>query len=169
MDTYSSINWFVTLWNAFQPLSSPYMKTKSVNLWSSINKYKCHLAVNKLQWSQLSGCWKAKIFWNYIAWDCIPLRYSFVHKASCCGCLFISFLYISLFRRFNDILLKCRLQKRGTGGVDTASNDGTFDISNLDRLGKSEVDLVQLVIDGVDLLVEMEKKLEKGKLVYTCI
>lgn len=65
--------------------------------------------------------------------------------------------------RFDEILLKCRLQKRGTGGVDTASNDGTFDISNLDRLGKSEVELVQLVIDGVDLLVEMEKCLEKGK------
>jgi len=64
--------------------------------------------------------------------------------------------------RFDEILLKCRLQKRGTGGVDTASNDGTFDISNLDRLGKSEVELVQLVIDGVDLLVEMEKCLEKG-------
>ena len=63
---------------------------------------------------------------------------------------------------FSDVLLKCRLQKRGTGGVDTASSDGTFDISNLDRLGKSEVELVQLVIDGVDLLVKMEKCLEKG-------
>ena len=49
--------------------------------------------------------------------------------------------------------------------MDTASNDGTFDISNLDRLGKSEVELVQLVIDGVDLLVEMEKRLEKGNVV----
>ncbi len=32
-----------------------------------------------------------------------------------------------------------RLQKRGTGGVDTAAVGDTFDISNLDRLGKSEV------------------------------
>ena len=47
------------------------------------------------------------------------------------------------------------------GGVDTASTDGTFDISNSDRLGKSEVELMQLVIDGVTKLVEMEKKLEK--------
>ncbi|XP_010185277.1 PREDICTED: creatine kinase U-type, mitochondrial-like, partial [Mesitornis unicolor] len=31
-----------------------------------------------------------------------------------------------------------RLQKRGTGGVDTASTGSVFDISNLDRLGKSE-------------------------------
>nr|CAB3231446.1 creatine kinase U-type, mitochondrial-like [Phallusia mammillata] len=63
--------------------------------------------------------------------------------------------------RFNDILEKLRLQKRGTGGVDTAAVGGTFDISNLDRLGKSEVELVQQVIDGVSLLVDMEKKLEK--------
>ena len=41
--------------------------------------------------------------------------------------------------RFADMLLKLRLQKRGTGGVDTAAVGGTFDISNLDRLGRSEV------------------------------
>lgn len=38
-----------------------------------------------------------------------------------------------------QVLAALRLQKRGTGGVDTASTDGTFDISNLDRLGSSEV------------------------------
>lgn len=42
-------------------------------------------------------------------------------------------------KRFSDILQKLRLQKRGTGGVDTAAVGGTFDISNLDRLGQSEV------------------------------
>merc|ERR1719369_2096664 len=31
---------------------------------------------------------------------------------------------------FDALLGKLRLQKRGTGGVDTASTDGTFDISN---------------------------------------
>lgn len=41
------------------------------------------------------------------------------------------------------------------GGVDTASTDGTFDISNLDRLGSSEVDQVQVVVDGVELLVKV--------------
>uniref|UniRef100_H2ZCP3 Creatine kinase M-type n=1 Tax=Ciona savignyi TaxID=51511 RepID=H2ZCP3_CIOSA len=62
-------------------------------------------------------------------------------------------------KRFNSILESLRLQKRGTGGVDTASSDGTFDISNLDRLGSSEVEQVQCVVDGVELLVQMEKKL----------
>lgn len=41
--------------------------------------------------------------------------------------------------RFSKILENLRLQKRGTGGVDTAATGSTFDISNLDRLGKSEV------------------------------
>lgn len=50
-----------------------------------------------------------------------------------------------------------------SGGVDTAAVGGTFDISNADRLGFSEVELVQMVVDGVKLLVEMEKKLEKGQ------
>ncbi|XP_037602977.1 creatine kinase, brain a isoform X2 [Sebastes umbrosus] len=65
--------------------------------------------------------------------------------------------------KFEDVLKKLRLQKRGTGGVDTAAVGGVFDISNADRLGFSEVALVQMVVDGVKLLVEMEKKLEKGQ------
>lgn len=65
--------------------------------------------------------------------------------------------------RLDSILKKLRLQKRGTGGVDTASVGGTYDISNADRLGYSEVEQVQGVIDGVTLLIDMEKKLEKGQ------
>ncbi|CAD5124308.1 DgyrCDS12597 [Dimorphilus gyrociliatus] len=65
--------------------------------------------------------------------------------------------------RFSQVLKNLRLQKRGTGGVDTAAVGGTFDISNADRLGKSEVELVQSVIDGLDLLIQMEKRLESGK------
>ncbi|MEQ2161582.1 hypothetical protein GOODEAATRI_010933, partial [Goodea atripinnis] len=49
------------------------------------------------------------------------------------------------------------------GGVDTAAVGGVFDISNADRLGFSEVELVQMVVDGVKLLVDMEKRLEKGQ------
>lgn len=64
--------------------------------------------------------------------------------------------------RFDDVLRALRLQKRGTGGVDTASDDGVFDVSNLDRLGSSEVELVQKVVDGVKLLVQMEKMLMNG-------
>uniref|UniRef100_A0A8C6WQK0 Creatine kinase S-type, mitochondrial n=1 Tax=Neogobius melanostomus TaxID=47308 RepID=A0A8C6WQK0_9GOBI len=65
--------------------------------------------------------------------------------------------------RFSKLLNNLRLQKRGTGGVDTAATGDTFDISNNDRLGKSEVELVQLLIDGVNYLIDCEKKLEKGQ------
>uniref|UniRef100_A0A6Q2XQA2 Creatine kinase S-type, mitochondrial n=1 Tax=Esox lucius TaxID=8010 RepID=A0A6Q2XQA2_ESOLU len=70
---------------------------------------------------------------------------------------------LSRDNRFGKILENLRLQKRGTGGVDTAATGDTFDISNNDRLGKSEVELVQLVIDGVNYLIECEKKLERGQ------
>ncbi|KAM7376396.1 hypothetical protein PAMP_006132 [Pampus punctatissimus] len=70
---------------------------------------------------------------------------------------------MSKHAKFEEILKRLRLQKRGTGGVDTAAVGGVFDISNADRLGFSEVELVQMVVDGVKLLVEMEKKLEKGQ------
>jgi len=50
-----------------------------------------------------------------------------------------------------------------SGGVDTAAVGSTFDISNSDRLGFSEVELVQSVIDGVNLLINIEKRLEKNK------
>ncbi|XP_078516367.1 creatine kinase B-type [Lissotriton helveticus] len=65
--------------------------------------------------------------------------------------------------KFGEVLKRLRLQKRGTGGVDTAAVGGVFDVSNADRLGFSEVELVQMVVDGVKLLIEMEKNLEKGQ------
>ncbi|NXG55658.1 KCRB kinase, partial [Hemiprocne comata] len=65
--------------------------------------------------------------------------------------------------KFGEVLKRLRLQKRGTGGVDTAAVGGVFDVSNADRLGFSEVELVQMVVDGVKLLIEMEKCLENGQ------
>ena len=76
---------------------------------------------------------------------------------------------LSKDERFGSILKNLRLQKRGTGGVDTASSDGVFDISNSDRLGFSEVELVQQVIDGVKILVDMEKALEGGNAIDNLI
>jgi len=70
---------------------------------------------------------------------------------------------LSATKEYDVILQKMRLQKRGTGGVDTAADDGTFDVSNADRIGFSEVELVQMVVDGVEFMIEMEKKLEKGE------
>jgi len=72
-------------------------------------------------------------------------------------------------KRLDDILHKLRLQKRGTGGVDTASVGGVFDVSNADRLGFSELELLQFMTDGVRLLIEMEKKLEKKQAIEDLI
>merc|ERR1712173_235256 len=65
--------------------------------------------------------------------------------------------------RFEEVLDKMRLQKRGAGGVDCEAVGGIFDISNADRLGFSEVELVNMLIAGVHFLVACEKKLEAGQ------
>jgi len=65
--------------------------------------------------------------------------------------------------RFEDIILGLHLQKRGTGGEHTDAVDDIYDISNRARLKKSEREFVQLLIDGVEKLIEMEKRLADGK------
>ena len=47
-------------------------------------------------------------------------------------------------------------------GVDSASSGGTWDISNADRLGKSEVQLVNIFIEGVAQIIRWEQALENG-------
>merc|ERR1711963_969471 len=71
--------------------------------------------------------------------------------------------HVSAHARFEEILDKLRLQKRGAGGVDCAAEGGLFDISNADRLGFSEVALVNMLIEGVHFLVQCEKKLEANQ------
>jgi len=64
---------------------------------------------------------------------------------------------------FKGICGKMGLQARGTAGVDSASKGGIHDISNADRLGKSEVQLVNIFIDGVAQFIKWEQMLEKGQ------
>merc|ERR1712176_1057935 len=64
---------------------------------------------------------------------------------------------------FKDTLKKMRLQARGTAGVDSASTGGTWDISNSDRLGFSEVQLCNLFIEGIAQVIKWEQALEEGK------
>jgi len=63
---------------------------------------------------------------------------------------------------WKKLLGKMALQCRGTGGVDSGSSGGTWDISNSDRIGKGEVDLVNTLIEGAAQLVKWEKALETG-------
>jgi creatine kinase len=55
-----------------------------------------------------------------------------------------------------------KLQARGTGGVDSASSGGCWDVSNADRIGKGEVDLVNILIEGAAKLVKWEGMLDAG-------
>merc|ERR1712072_711096 len=64
---------------------------------------------------------------------------------------------------FATILKKMRLQKRGAGGVHCEAEGGIYDISNADRLGFSEVELVNMLIAGVHFIVDCEKALEKSE------
>jgi len=54
------------------------------------------------------------------------------------------------------------LQPRGSAGEHSAAVGGKFDISNKQRLGFSEVQLVQKMIDGVTKVIEYEKMLGEG-------
>merc|ERR1712072_1014122 len=63
---------------------------------------------------------------------------------------------------WKEFLGKMGLQARGTGGVDSANTGGTWDISNADRIGKGEVDLVNILIEGAAQLVKWETALDAG-------
>jgi creatine kinase len=55
---------------------------------------------------------------------------------------------LSARKDFKTICSKMHLQARGGGGVDSGAVGGLWDISNADRLGKSEVQLTNIFIDG---------------------
>ena len=60
---------------------------------------------------------------------------------------------------FNKVADEYEVQIRGIHGEHTETNDGVFDISNKRRLGKSEKQLVQDMINGVKALMEKEQSL----------
>lgn len=64
---------------------------------------------------------------------------------------------------WKDLLGKMKLQARGTDGVDSASSGGTWDISNADRIGFGEVDLVNTLIEGLAKIVRWEHEYDEKK------
>mmetsp|Transcript_35614 Transcript_35614/g.36323 ORF Transcript_35614/g.36323 Transcript_35614/m.36323 type:complete len:446 (+) Transcript_35614:290-1627(+) len=54
------------------------------------------------------------------------------------------------------------LQPRGSSGEHSAAEGGKFDVSNKQRLGFSEVELVQKMIEGVTKVIKCEKMLANG-------
>merc|ERR1739838_667333 len=61
--------------------------------------------------------------------------------------------------KFHEIADKYEVQIRGIHGEHTETDDGVFDISNRRRLGKSEKELVQDMINGVHALMDAENAL----------
>merc|ERR1719161_2902922 len=61
---------------------------------------------------------------------------------------------------WKTLLKAMKLQARGTGGVDSASTGGTWDVSNADRMGTGEVGLVNILIEGAAKLVQWESVLD---------
>ena len=64
---------------------------------------------------------------------------------------------------FEAIAAKYFVQIRGIHGEHSESADHIYDISNRRRLGRSEVDLVQDMYDGVQAMIAREKELAASK------
>ncbi|XP_070684427.1 creatine kinase B-type [Pempheris klunzingeri] len=60
-------------------------------------------------------------------------------------------------KRLQDVLKRLRI------GMERAESPALYRVSNVATFGLSEVALTQLVVDGVRLLVAMEKRLEDGR------
>jgi len=60
---------------------------------------------------------------------------------------------------FEAIGNKYYVQIRGAHGEHTETDDHVYDISNLRRLGRSEVELVQDMYNGVRAMINREKEL----------
>jgi len=66
---------------------------------------------------------------------------------------------------FQNYAKSLGLQIRNQGGERDTTYSGVFDVSNRHRLGYSEVELVQKMLDGLEHLIALEKKLEAGETV----
>merc|ERR1712218_711961 len=64
-------------------------------------------------------------------------------------------------KTLQDRCEELHLQPRGTRGESGGQTGVTYDISNKHRLGYSEVELVQKMIDGVNTLVKEDRELAK--------
>jgi creatine kinase len=79
-------------------------------------------------------------------------------------------VYVKLVRLsrqpgFFDLVAKLRLEARSDYSQTDRRFTGIYDIANAEALGKSEVDLINIMIRGVGFLIELEKKLERGEAV----
>jgi len=67
--------------------------------------------------------------------------------------------------KLEEICDNFQLQPRGSAGEHSAAVGAKWDISNKQRIGFSEAELVQKMVDGVTKLITIEEKLAAGKAV----
>jgi len=100
---------------------------------------------------------------------CLDSKYGYIHSCPTnLGTGMRASVHVDLpgWTAFSVDKLKARceelhLQPRGTRGESGGQTGHTYDISNKHRLGYSEVELVQKMIDGVNTLWEEDKKYQK--------
>ena len=61
------------------------------------------------------------------------------------------------------LIAQTSLQPRGSAGEHSAAVGAKWDISNKQRIGFSEAQLVQKMVNGVTKLIAIEEKLAAGK------
>lgn len=66
---------------------------------------------------------------------------------------------------FAELVERLKLEVRGKYGETDKQTTGVFDISNAERLGKSEVHLINVMVEGVAKLIELERRLEAGEMI----
>jgi len=77
--------------------------------------------------------------------------------------VYVKLVRLSRHPGFFDLVRRLRLEARSDYSESDKRFTGIYDIANAESLGKSEAELINIMIRGVGVLIEMEKRLEQGK------
>jgi creatine kinase len=92
--------------------------------------------------------------------NCSPKNLGTALRAS----VFVKLVRLGQEPGFEELLERLRLEASARfKEQDTGRYTGIFDIANSERLGQSEVQVINTMINGVGRLIALEKKLEKGE------
>jgi creatine kinase len=101
---------------------------------------------------------------------CVHPRYGFVNTSpENLGTALRASVFVKLYRLgqqpgFEELLDRLRLEASSRFKNSKSSRySGIFDIANAERLGQSEVQLINTMINGVGRLIDLEKRLERGE------
>jgi len=77
--------------------------------------------------------------------------------------VYLKLVQLGRHPEFENIIRRLRLEARSEHSHHDKRYTGIFDIANSQSLGKSEVELINVMIQGVDKLIMLEKQLESGE------